>query len=113
MSRCRSPARSAGLRGVTSVTSTAPAALRWPVIVEVTPRWRAMVKQRGADWTTATVRNEILGRWIEVSGWLLYDGQHEANARNTHVGNARIWRATACEVHPVESIKVVQPPQPS
>ena len=80
------------------------------VIVEVTPRWRAAMSKQGEDWSTTALRRQILGRWIEVTGWLLYDEEHEANAANTQRGNAKVWRATVWEVHPVTSLRVVQKP---
>lgn len=84
------------------------------VIVEVTPRWRAVMAQRGEDWSTPALRRSLLGRWIAVEGWLLYDQEHEANATNTQRGRAKLWRATVWEVHPVTAIKVgVPPPRPS
>ena len=81
------------------------------VIVEVTPRWRALMARRGTDWSTQALRRQLLGRWIEVAGWLLYDQEHEAGAANTHRGNTRIWRATVWEVHPITSMRVVPAPE--
>jgi hypothetical protein len=80
------------------------------LIVEVTPRWRAIVAARGADWSTKALRRDLKGRWVEVTGWLLYDEEHQANAANTHRGNAKIWRATAWEVHPITSLRVLERP---
>lgn len=76
------------------------------VIVETTPRWRAAMAKQGVDWSTSGLRRQILGRWVEVEGWLLYDEEHEANAAHTHRGRARVWRATVWEIHPVTSLKV-------
>lgn len=80
------------------------------VIVEVTPRWRELMAKRGTDWSTAALRRQLLGRWIEVTGWLLYDAEHEAEAANTHHGNAEVWRATVWEIHPITAMSVVQAP---
>lgn len=80
------------------------------VIVEVTPRWRAEMAQRGEDWSTGGLRRQLVGRWIEVTGWLLYDEEHEANAEHTHRGRANIWRATVWEVHPITSIRTLEAP---
>lgn len=41
------------------------------VIVEVTPRWRAMMAAQGLDWSTRALRDRLLGRWIKVKGWML------------------------------------------
>lgn len=48
------------------------------VIMEVTPRWRALMNQRGSDWSTSALRRALLGRWIEVNGdglglWHLFE----------------------------------------
>ncbi len=80
------------------------------VIVEVTPRWRAMMKEKGADWTTKALRQRLLGRWIKVQGWLLFDAEHERESENTNPGRAWNWRGTAWEVHPVTSIEIVHRP---
>ncbi len=40
------------------------------LIVEVTPRWRQMMQDKGIDWTTNTLRRTLLGRWVKVRGWL-------------------------------------------
>jgi hypothetical protein len=83
------------------------------VIVEVTPRWRAEMTRHGEDWSTAGLRRQLLGRWIHVTGWLLYDEEHEANAEHTHRGRANVWRATVWEVHPITAIQVLErPPRP-
>jgi hypothetical protein len=78
------------------------------VIVEVTPRWRAMVRPDGSDWSTPALRKWLVGRWVEVTGWLLYDEEHEANAAHTQRGRAKVWRATAWEVHPITGLRVVE-----
>jgi len=81
------------------------------VIVEVTPRWRAMMAAKGVDWSTAALRRAYLGRWVRVTGWLLFDAEHANAAENTAPGRARNWRATAWEVHPISSIEVVPRPR--
>lgn len=81
------------------------------VVVEVTPRWRAMVAARGVDWSTRALRTAYLGRWVRVTGWLLFDAEHADAAENTAPGRARNWRATAWEVHPVTAIEVVPRPR--
>ncbi len=81
------------------------------VIVEVTPRWRAMMAAKGVDWSTPALRKAYLGRWVRVTGWLLFDAEHANAAENTAPGRARDWRATAWEVHPVTAIEVVSRPR--
>jgi hypothetical protein len=80
------------------------------VIVEVTPRWRAMMAAKGVDWSTRGLRDRFLGRWIKVTGWMLFDVEHKSEAENTAPGRVRNWRATAWEVHPVTAIEVVSRP---
>ncbi len=82
-----------------------------PVIVEVTPRWRAMRAARGVDWSTATLRRQLLGRWVRVTGWLMFDAEHANAAANTAPGRPRDWRATAWEVHPITALEVVPRPR--
>lgn len=81
------------------------------VIVEVTPRWRAIMAARGVDWSTRALRDKLLGRWVKVTGWMLFDMEHEAQAENTAPGRLRDWRATAWEIHPVTSIETVPRPR--
>jgi hypothetical protein len=83
------------------------------VIVEVTPRTRLLHQRAGADdWTTAALKRDILGKWIEVTGWLLFDFEHVGEAENTNPGGAKNWRATCWEIHPVTSIKILETPTP-
>jgi len=82
-----------------------------PVIVEVTPRWRAMMAARGVDWSTATLRRQLLGRWVRVTGWLMFDAEHANAAMNTAPGHPHDWRATAWEVHPITDLLVVARPR--
>jgi hypothetical protein len=81
------------------------------LIVEVTPRWRHMMQEKGVDWTTRGLRTALLGRWVKVQGWLFFDSEHKNESENTNPGRARNWRATAWEIHPITSIEVVANPQ--
>jgi len=81
------------------------------VIVEVTPRWRAIMAARGADWSTRALRLQYLGRWVRVTGWLMFDAEHANASENTAPGRPRNWRATAWEVHPITSIEPVARPR--
>ena len=77
------------------------------VIVEVTPRWRDKMQVQGVDWSTATLKQTIKGKWVRVKGWLLFDLEHENQSENTNPGNDKNWRATAWEIHPVTEIDVL------
>jgi hypothetical protein len=81
------------------------------VIVEVTPRWRALMAARGVDWSTRALRRDYLGRWVRVTGWLLFDAEHANASQNTAPEHPTNWRATAWEVHPITSIEVVPRPR--
>lgn len=77
------------------------------VIVEVTPQWREQMNGKGTDWSTPTLRKQLLGRWIKVTGWLLFDEEHANAALNTAPGNSKDWRATVWEIHPITNIQVL------
>jgi hypothetical protein len=76
------------------------------MIVEITPRGR---KIKGEAWTTPAVKKTFKGKWVEVTGWLLFDTMHINQAANTNPGNPGNWRATCWEIHPVTDIKVITP----
>lgn len=77
-----------------------------PLIVEVTPWWRRHAAGRGSHWSTDSLRSLLLGRSVRVTGWLLFDTEHERQAENTAPGRAGNWRATAWELHPVTGVEV-------
>ena len=81
------------------------------VIVEVTPRMRNIMKAKGIDWSTRGLRDKILGRWIKVKGWMLFDFEHEHQAENTNPGGDRNWRNTCWELHPVTDMQVTDRPR--
>jgi hypothetical protein len=90
-----------------------------PMIVEVSPRWRAAMKTNGVDWSTAGLNAALVGHWVEFEGWLLEDAEHRGNSENaestvTHRPGStpNIWRRTTWELHPVTSIRVVSGPAP-
>jgi hypothetical protein len=95
-----------------AVTPDAPNNQR--VIVEVTPRLRQHMKSTGVDWTTLTLQSHgdggIKGKWVEVTGWLLFDSEHTDAAENTSPGNPTNWRATCWEIHPITDIRVLDGP---
>lgn len=78
------------------------------VVVEVTPRLREMMAQKGIDWSTSMLRSRYLGRWVTVKGWLLFDFEHSNMAENTRPGNPKNWRGTAWEIHPITDISLSQ-----
>jgi hypothetical protein len=81
------------------------------VIVEVTPRTRILRQRAGHnDWTTDELKKNLQGNWAEISGWMMFDFEHVGEAENTNPGHANNYRATCWEIHPVTSIKLVDPP---
>jgi hypothetical protein len=85
------------------------------VIVEVTPRLRKQMKDKGEDWSTKALETgdkKIKGKWVEITGWLMFDFVHTDGAENTsqNPGSADIWRATCWEIHPITSIKILDGP---
>ena len=81
------------------------------VVAEVTPRTRMVHQKAGTnDWTTAALQRDIQGKWVEITGWLLFDFEHVGEAENTNPGGAHNVRATCWEIHPVTSIKVLDGP---
>jgi hypothetical protein len=77
------------------------------VIVEVTPRIRKQMSEQGVDWTTEGLDGLCKGKWVQFTGWLLFDSMHADAAENTNPGGARNWRATCWEIHPVTNIQVL------
>lgn len=77
------------------------------VILEVTPPLRDRAKARGMDWSHAALARELTGRRCRFEGWLLFDVNHAEESENVTPGARTNWRATAWELHPVTSIKVL------
>jgi len=77
------------------------------VIIEVTPQWRELMATRGIDWSTSALRKLLLGHWIRVTGWLLFDKEHASASENTAAVGNQVWRATAWEIHPITSLQVL------
>jgi hypothetical protein len=77
------------------------------VIVEVTPRWRSIEAAQNVTWSTAALRTKLLGRWVKVRGWMLFDVEHTNASENTAPSNPRDWRGTAWEIHPITSLQVL------
>lgn len=75
------------------------------VIVEVTPRLRAMARARGLDWSTQALQSLRRHR-VKITGWMLFDFEHVDESENTAPKKRDNWRATAWEIHPVTDIAV-------
>lgn len=85
------------------------------VVAEVTPRTRLLRRNAGHnDWTTDALRRDIQGKWVQITGWLMFDLEHVHEAENTNPGGAHNFRATCWELHPVTTINVLTgPPSPA
>jgi hypothetical protein len=80
------------------------------VIVEVSPRIRKLKGTTG--WTTPALKEQWKGKWVEVTGWLMFDTMHVDGAENTNPGGDMNWRATCWELHPLTGIKALDSPPP-
>ena len=45
------------------------------MVVEVTPRWRELMWP-GQDWRTETLQQSLIGRRVQITGWLMFDDEH-------------------------------------
>lgn len=72
------------------------------VIAEVTPRLRALHPW----WTTPKLKHSLLHRRVTFTGGMFFDSEHVQNAANTNPRNAKNWRATCWEIHPVTAISL-------
>lgn len=80
------------------------------MIVEVTPRGRAIMAAKGMDWSTTNLQKTLTGKRVKVTGWMMVDRQHCNASENTNPGKPNNWRATCWEIHPVTGL--AQAPQP-
>lgn len=93
------------------------------VVVEFTPRWEKKFGFDDSDYKAMRqkVEDEIKGKWVKFSGWMLYDFVHANASQSTSPNNPVCpqdgqehtgcnWRATPWEVHPVTAYKVVNAP---
>jgi hypothetical protein len=71
------------------------------MIVEVTPRIRAMLAAKGKNWSTKSLQSSLVGHKILVMGWMMLDQEHCNASENTNPGGVHNWRATCWEIHPV------------
>jgi hypothetical protein len=77
------------------------------VIVEVTPRIRAIMAAKGIDWSTETLKETLIGHNVKISGWIFFDAEHKGQAFTNNPSNERDWRASCWEIHPITYIKVL------
>jgi hypothetical protein len=76
------------------------------VIVEVTPRVRTLMKSRGVDWSTRTLRKTLLHKIVTFTGFLFADIEHANASENDRPGGKHNWRRTVMELHPVTEIQI-------
>lgn len=77
------------------------------MVVEVTPRMRAVMAQRGVDWSQAALK-KLRGKQIEVEGWLMYDNEHGDKSAKVKQKTKGATRSTAWEIHPITRLKVIE-----
>jgi hypothetical protein len=77
------------------------------VVVEVTPRLREWARKQGYDWSEPALESALVGRRCRIEGWMLFDREHAQESENLSPVDARNWRATAWEIHPVTGITVL------
>ena len=80
------------------------------IIIEITPRMRFLMSQRGIDWSTHAIKSIFLNQWVKVTGWMFFDDEHANASENTKPGGAHNWRATAWEIHPITDIALIDHP---
>ena len=78
------------------------------VVLEVTPNLRDWASKQAIDWSEQTLKSQLIGHWCEFEGWLYFDVDHAKESENTFPNKANNWRATAWEIHPVTSIRVIR-----
>jgi hypothetical protein len=76
------------------------------VVIEITPRMRALMKARGIDWSQEALR-KLRGKNIEVEGWLFYDYNHGNQSAKVRQKTRGVTRSTAWEIHPITRLTVV------
>ena len=78
------------------------------MIVEVTPRERALMAAKGKDWSTNNLGRTLVGHKITVVGWMMLDKEHCNASENTNPDGPHNWRATCWEIHPVSALGPAQ-----
>ncbi len=83
------------------IGETASAANTQCIIVEFTPKF----KTTHPDYASMVAK----GKHVRVSGYLIYDFEHEINAVNTcGKCTGKIWRKTCWEIHPVLKLETIK-----
>lgn len=77
------------------------------IVVEVTPRMRLLMKQKGVDWSQPALK-KLVGQTIEVQGWLFYDFKHGDQSAKVMKKTNDVTRSTSWEIHPVTRITIVR-----
>lgn len=73
------------------------------MIVEI----NRFTKKDHLDYTTSNLK-KLIGKKVEVDGWMFFDEEHKQNAVNTNPKGTNLWRATCWELHPCMLIKEVK-----
>jgi hypothetical protein len=83
---------------------------KYHVVVEITPRLRAMIFEKLGVENNKELRNKIKGMKVKVTGWLLFDSEHKINSYNINPRGKKktIWRATCWEIHPITNIELME-----
>ncbi len=77
------------------------------VVIEITPRMRAIMATRGVDWSQAALK-KLRGQYIDVEGWLFYDYKHGDKSAKVRKNSTAVTRSTAWEIHPITRLNVVK-----
>ena len=93
------------------------------VVVEFTPRWEKNFHFDDSNYEVMrkAVEDQLRGKWVKFSGWMLYDFIHANASKSTSPTQPTCpndgqqhpncnWRATPWEVHPVTAYSVVTGP---
>lgn len=78
------------------------------LIATITPFMIAAAAKRGENYTVEALRQQLLGKKVQIQGWLFYNVMHREEAYAENPDGQRIYRASCWEVTPVTSVKVVE-----
>ena len=77
------------------------------IVVEITPRMRAIMATKGVDWSQAALK-KLKGKNIEVEGWLFYDYPHGNQSAKVRQKTKGVTRSTSWEIHPITRLTVIK-----